>query len=219
MSLIMTFIQGVMHLDKSLQLIFQNYGILAYAILFLIIFCETGLVVVPFLPGDSLIFGAATLAVLGNANIVVLFLVLASAAILGNTVNYQIGRFIGPKIYETNNRFIKKEYLEKTHSFYEKHGGFTIIITRFMPVIRTFSPFVAGIGAMKYAEFMIYNVIGGITWVLLFSAAGYWFGNIDFVKKNFEIVMFGIVFVSLLPAILGVLKQKLSRKKCETEII
>lgn len=219
MDLIVSFIQGIMHLDKSLQMIFENYGTLAYLILFLIVFCETGLVVVPFLPGDSLIFGAAALAVLGNANIIVLFLVLVSAAILGNTVNYQIGRFIGPKIYETNNRFIKKEYLEKTHAFYEKHGGFTIIITRFMPIIRTFSPFVAGIGAMNFVKFMIYNIIGGILWVFLFSAAGYLFGNIDFVKKNFEIVMLAIIFVSLLPAAVGVIKQKFAKKNCEPEIV
>lgn len=212
MEFIISFIQGILHLDKSLQLIFENYGVIAYGILFIIVFCETGLVVTPFLPGDSLIFGAAALAVVGNANIVILYVVFLAAAILGNTLNYKIGNFIGPKIYETNNRFIKKKYLDDAHSFFDKYGGFTIIITRFMPIIRTFAPFVAGIGAMKFKRFFIFNIFGGFIWVSSFTAAGYFFGNIPFVKNNFEVVILGIVLVSVLPAVYGILKEKFKNK-------
>lgn len=204
----------VLHIDKHLGIILQDYGIWTYVILFLIIFCETGLVVTPFLPGDSLIFAAGAFAGIKSLNIVTLYFTLCAAAVLGNMVNYFIGRFIGPKIAGKEDiRFIKKEYLDKTHGFYEKHGGKTLIITRFMPIIRTFSPFVAGLGQMKYSKFTAYNLAGGISWVTLFAFAGYFFGNFPPVKENFTFVIYAIVIISLLPAVVGAVKTKLSTAK------
>ncbi|MFN0151167.1 MAG: DedA family protein [bacterium] len=197
-----------LHLDEHLNAIFQQYGTWTYAILFLIIFCETGLVVTPFLPGDSLLFAVGALSASGGLSIGVLFVLLGIAAILGDTVNYWIGNYIGPRAFSGNVRFLKKEYLDRTHAFYEKHGGKTIILARFMPIIRTFAPFVAGVGSMTYGRFFTYNVVGGIVWVGGFLFAGYFFGNIPFVKHNFEYVIIGIIFVSVLPPVIEYLRHR-----------
>ncbi|KKS73587.1 hypothetical protein A2781_03505 [Candidatus Gottesmanbacteria bacterium RIFCSPHIGHO2_01_FULL_42_27] len=203
-----------LHLDKNLALVISQIGIFTYIFLFLIIFMETGLVITPFLPGDSLLFAAGTLAVSGNLNILLLFLLLSSAAILGDTVNYWIGAIIGPKIFEKKRiPFLKKEYLTRTEKFYEKHGGKTIILARFIPIIRTFAPFVAGIGKMSYSKFASFNIIGGIAWVALFLYSGYFFGNLPLIRENFHYAIFGIIFVSILPAAIEYLKHLKSRKK------
>ena len=204
----------MLHLDKYLNIIIQNYGMGTYILLFVVIFCETGLVITPFLPGDSLLFAAGAFASLGSLNIAVLLLILGIAAVLGDTVNYLIGKTIGSRLYHKNNlRFIKKEYLDKTREFYERHGRKTIIIARFIPIIRTFAPFVAGIGEMGYLRFISYNLIGGISWVGLVTVTGYFFGNLPAVKNNFTFVIFAIIFISILPGISGFIKQK-SNKKC-----
>ncbi len=213
MNMITSFIDIMLHLDKYLNLIIQNYGTVTYIFLFIIIFCETGLVVTPFLPGDSLLFAAGAFASLGSLNIAVLFLILGIAAVLGDTVNYLIGKTIGGKLYHKNNlRFIKKEYLDRTQEFYERHGGKTIILARFIPIIRTFAPFVAGIGEMSYLRFISYNLIGGISWVGLVTFMGYFFGNLPAVKNNFTFVIFAIIFISILPGIIGFIKQRLNKK-------
>lgn len=210
MNVIKGFIDIMLHLDKYLNLVIQNYGMGTYIFLFIIIFCETGLVVTPFLPGDSLLFAAGAFASLGSLNIALLLLVLGIAAALGDTVNYLIGKTIGGKLYSKNNlRFIKKEYLDKTREFYERHGGKTIIIARFIPIIRTFAPFVAGIGEMSYLRFISYNVVGGVSWAGLFTFMGYYFGNLPAVKSNFTFVIFAIIFISILPGLIGFIKQKL----------
>lgn len=214
MNVIKNFIDILLHLDKYLNLIIQNYGFGTYLLLFMIVFCETGLVVIPFLPGDSLLFAAGAFASLGSLNVVLLFLLLGLAAILGDTVNYYIGKSIGHTLYtKEKSRFIKKEYLEQTQAFYERHGGKTIIIARFIPIIRTFAPFVAGIGQMNYGRFVSYNVIGGLSWVGLFTFLGYFFGNLPVVKRNFSFVIFAIIFISILPGIIGYLNQKLKAKE------
>jgi membrane-associated protein len=194
-------IDFVLHIDRHLDEIIRNYGALTYLILFLIIFMETGLVVTPFLPGDSLLFAAATFAAIGSLNLIWLILLLITAAILGDATNYFIGRKLGNKLINT--RWVKKEYLDKTHHFYEKHGGKTIIIARFVPIVRTFAPFVAGIGEMSYRRFASFNVIGGVMWVLAFLFAGYFFGNIPVVRENFGIVIIAIIIISVLPAVIG----------------
>lgn len=208
-----------LHLDVHLNEIILNYGFWTYLILFLIIFAETGLVFTPFLPGDSLLFAAGTFAALGSFNLPLLFIILVIAAILGDTVNYWIGNYIGPKIFSQEKiRFLKKEHLQKTHNFYEKHGGKTIIIARFMPIIRTFAPFVAGIGSMTYGHFIAYNVIGGITWVAIFVFGGYFFGNIPFVKSNFSIVILAIILISVLPGVIEFFRQRaLSKAGAESQ--
>jgi len=199
----------LIHLDRYLNFIINTYGTLAFVILFMVIFAETGLVVTPFLPGDSLIFVLGALAANGEINILAIALVLMTAAIVGNVVNYQIGRFIGPKVFTDHKiPFLRTEYLERTHRFYEKHGGKTIIIARFIPIIRTFAPFVAGIGQMSYPRFISFNIIGSVSWVALFLTGGYYFGNIPAVERNFSLVVFGIIFVSLLPAIIAYLREK-----------
>ncbi|MDD4171190.1 MAG: DedA family protein [Syntrophomonas sp.] len=209
LSISFTLLDILINLDKYLNLIFNNYGTWAYLILFLVIFCETGLVVTPFLPGDSLIFVLGALAASGEINLLVIVSILMSAAILGNIVNYQIGRFLGPKVFSGKKiRFLKTEYLVRTHEFYEKHGGKTIIIARFIPIIRTFAPFVAGIGHMSYPRFLFFNIIGCVGWVALFLAGGYAFGNIPAVQRNFTLVVFGIIFISLLPAIIAFLRER-----------
>jgi len=205
-----------LHLDKHLSQIIQNYGVWTYLLLFLVIFMETGFVVTPFLPGDSLLFAAGTFAspALGSSlNIFLLWALLCTAAILGDTVNYWIGHFIGPKAFTGEIRFLKKEYLDRTHEFYEKHGGKTIIIARFIPIIRTFAPFVAGIGAMNYGRFITYNVVGGVVWVTIFTFGGYYFGNLPFVKENFSLVVIAIIFISVVPMIFEFIKQRTSGAK------
>lgn len=193
----------IIHLDKHLIYLINAYGLLVYAIIFLIIFCETGLVVTPFLPGDSLIFVLGALGASGQINLPIICLLLMTAAILGNMLNYQIGHFLGPKVFEKDSGLLfKKEYLIRTHNFFEKHGGKTIVIARFMPIIRTFAPFVAGIGQMDYPRFTLFNIVGCIAWVLVFLIGGYLFGNVPGVKNNFSFVIFGIIFVSLIPALI-----------------
>ncbi len=204
----------IIHLDKHLQAILQNYGAFTYLILFAIVFCETGLVVMPILPGDSLIFVAGTFAAIASLQFRFLAFLLIFAAFAGDTVNYHIGKFIGPKIFGQGKiRFLNKEYLMKTHDFYEKYGGKTIIFARFIPIIRTFAPFVAGIGSMEYSKFVVYNLAGGISWVLLFLCGGYFFGNIPTVKHNFTLVIFAIIFISILPAVITFLKEKYFKKQ------
>jgi len=205
-------IDFIIHLDTHLSDLIQTYGLWTYLILFVVIFCETGLVVTPFLPGDSLIFAAGTFAARGDLKVGWLFLILAAAAVLGDTVNYWIGKIIGPKIFHKEKTpFFKKEYLDRTHEFYEKYGAETIIIARFVPIIRTFAPFVAGIGRMSYLKFISYNVIGGVGWVAIFTFGGYFFGNIPFVKNNFSIVIIAIILISLVPAVVEFLKHRKKR--------
>jgi membrane-associated protein len=198
-----------LHLDTYLADIISQYGTWTYAILFFVIFMETGFVVTPFLPGDSLLFAAGTFAALGSLNIWLLFFLLSGAAILGDTVNYTIGHYLGDRAY--NIKWIKKEYLDKTHAFFEKHGGKTIFLARFVPIVRTFAPFVAGIGHMSYGYFISYNFIGGIVWVALFTFAGYFFGNIPFVRDNFEFVIIAIILISVVP--IGIEWWKARRQK------
>jgi membrane-associated protein len=188
-----------LHLDEHLANIINQYGTWTYAILFLIVFMETGFVVTPFLPGDSLLFAAGTFAALGSLNVWLMMILLIIAAIAGDTVNYWIGHYLGDRAY--NIKWIKKEYLDRTHAFFEKHGGKTIFLARFVPIVRTFAPFVAGMGKMSYGYFFSYNVFGGIVWVMLFSLLGYFFGNIPFVKANFELVIIAIILVSVVPAV------------------
>jgi len=204
-----TFIDFLLHIDIYLQQWVTDYRTWTYFILFLIIFCETGLVVTPFLPGDSLLFAAGTVAAMPNQplNIIVIIFLLICAAFIGDNTNYFIGRYLGLKVYEKDYRLIKKKYLIKTHNFYEKHGGKTLIIARFMPILRTFAPFVAGVGTMKYLRFFSFSILGNILWVTLFSLAGYFFGNIPLVRKNFTLAIFAIIFVSLLPMIIAISKQ------------
>ena len=188
-----------LHLDVYLQDIIQNYGVWVYAILFLVIFMEIGFVVTPFLPGDSLLFAAGTFAAIGSLNVWLVFGLLFFAAVLGDTINYAIGHYLGTWLLEKNIRFLKPKHLEKTHRFFEKHGGKTIVIARFVPIVRTFAPFVAGIGAMMYKRFLAYNILGAFLWTALFIFSGYFFGNIPFVKNNFELVIVGIILISVIP--------------------
>lgn len=197
-----------LHLDKHLDGIIKLYGTLTYVILFLVIFAETGLVFAPLLPGDSLLFAAGTFAALGSLNVHYLFFLLSTAAIIGDTVNYWIGHYIGPKLFAKNSRYLKKEYLDRTHQFFEKYGGKTIIIARFVPIVRTFAPFVAGVGAMTYSKFILFNVVGGILWCALFIYGGFFFGNLPFIKNNFSLVIIVIIFLSLLPTITEYLRHK-----------
>lgn len=215
MDLLLRLVNFILHIDVHLEELIAHYQAWTYGILFFIIFMETGFVVTPFLPGDSLIFAAGTLAARDGSplHIIWLFLLLAAAAILGDTVNYWIGHKIGPRAFSGNVRFLKKEYLDRTHAFFEKHGGKTIILARFIPIIRTFAPFVAGIGEMSYGHFISYNVIGGIAWVALFCFGGYFFGNIPFVEKNFSIVVIAIVLISVVPMLYEIIKSRIQSKK------
>ena len=188
-----------LHIDRHLEELTRNYGAWTNALLFVVVFCETGLVVTPFLPGDSLLFTAGALASLGTLNVWVLFLLLALAAVLGDTVNYWIGKKIGPRAFDGSVKFLKQEHLRKTEAFYEKHGKKTIILARFVPIVRTFAPFVAGVGSMTYGTFIAYNVIGGVAWVAICVFSGYFFGNIPIVKKNFSLVVLAIIGISTLP--------------------
>lgn len=209
MELTTEFMRIFIHLDKYLNTVIQNYGIWTNLILFIIIFCETGLVVTPFLPGDSLLFAAGTFAASGSLEIRWLLILLATAAVVGDTVNYSIGHFLGSKIfYKEDVRFLNKKYLERAHEFYEKHGGKAIILARFIPIIRTFVPFVAGIANMNYLRFLSYNIIGGIVWVVLLLCAGYFFGNIPIVKQNFTLVIYVIILISILPGLIEFLRSR-----------
>jgi membrane-associated protein len=203
-----------LHLDQHLNIIIKDYGLWTYLLLFAIIFCETGLVVTPILPGDSLLFAAGAFSANGALDPLWLFLLLAIAAVAGDTVNYWIGKWVGPRVFHQEKvRFLKKEYLVRTHEFYERHGGKTIIIARFIPIIRTFAPFVAGVGEMTYLRFISYNIIGGIAWIALFIFGGYFFGNLPLVKKNFTLVVLAIVFISILPGIIEFLRQRTAASK------
>jgi membrane-associated protein len=217
MDLVRSFIDIVLHIDVHLHQWVTEYRMWTYLILFTIIFCETGLVITPFLPGDSLLFAAGTIAAMNGEplSIVIVIPVLIAAAFLGDNTNYFFGRFLGHKVYEKNYRLIKREYLDKTHKFYEKHGRITIIIARFMPIIRTFAPFVAGVGTMHYFRFVSFSILGNILWVSLFSLAGYFFGNIPVVKNNFSIVIITIIFVSLLPMIIAFIRNYLEKRRTE----
>ena len=215
MEFLVDLLELFLHLDDYLAQIISQYGVWTYALLFLVIFMETGFVVTPFLPGDSLLFAAGSFAALGVLNPWMLVLLMSLAAILGDSLNYTIGHYIGPKAFSGNVRFLKKEHLDKTHAFYEKHGGVTIILARFIPIVRTFAPFVAGIGAMNYPKFIVYNVIGGVLWVNIFVWLGYFFGNIPFVKENFEITIVLIILISLLPMLYEYIAGKMRKPESE----
>ena len=202
-------IDFILHLDRHLAALIQDYGLWTYLILFLIIFCETGLVVTPILPGDSLLFAVGTFAASGALDLGVILLLLSAAAIAGDTVNYAIGARVGPRIFHQEGvRFLNREYLDRTHRFYEQHGAKTIVIARFVPIIRTFAPFVAGLGWMSYARFITYNVVGGVGWIVCLVLGGYAFGNIPVVRQNFSLVIVAIIVLSLLPGLIEVLRQR-----------
>lgn len=215
MNFILSFLDFVIHIDKHLILLIQDYGNLVYPLLFFIIFGETGLVITPFLPGDSLLFALGALSNEGKINIIFLGIILSIAALLGNTLNYYIGRYFGHHILQSNHKFlrkiIKKEYIDKTHDFFGKHGGKAVILSRFFPILRTFAPFVAGIGDMNIIRYSIYNIIGGVSWVTIILSLGYSFGTIPFIKNNFTLIVFGIIGISLLPAIYAIVVSKFSK--------
>ena len=212
MQLINYFIDFALHLDKYLSIIIQNYGTLTYFILFAIIFAETGFVITPFLPGDSLLFAAGTFAALGSLNIYALFLVLAFAAILGDTINYSIGKYLGSRAFDKYPRIFRKEYLEKTKNFYGKYGVKTIVLARFVPIVRTFAPFVAGVGKMNYSKFLSYNIIGGILWVALLVFGGFYFGKIPIIRNNFSVAIYIIIALSFIPLIVEFWRHKRNKK-------
>ena len=209
MELIRQLVDVLLHLDRHLSTVIQDYGMWTYLILFLIIFCETGLVVTPILPGDSLLFAVGTFAARGALDLGLVLLLLSVAAVAGDTVNYAIGYRVGPQIFRKEGvRFLKREYLDRTHRFYERHGAKTIVIARFVPIIRTFAPFVAGIGRMRYARFVVYNVVGGVGWIAALVLGGYGFGNIPVVRQNFTLVIFAIIGLSILPGVIEFLRQR-----------
>ena len=210
--LLKAIIEFVLHIDTHLGEIISNYGVLTYLILFFIVFAETGFVFTPFLPGDSLLFAAGAFAALGDLRILGVLGILGMAAILGDTVNYWIGHFFGQKLIENPRIPINKEHIEKTEKFYAKYGGKTIVLARFVPIVRTFAPFVAGVGKMHYGQFISFNIIGGVVWVLLFTLAGFFFGNIPAVKENFSVVILVIIFLSVVPIAIEVAKAKINRK-------
>jgi membrane-associated protein len=209
MELMAKFIDLFFHLGEHLHWVIQNYGVWTYLLLFLIIFCETGLVVTPILPGDSLLFATGTFAASGSLKAGWLFAILSFAAVAGDTVNYWIGYFVGPKVFHKEKvRFLNRDYLDRTHRFYEKYGGKTIIIARFIPIIRTFAPFVAGIGKMTYRHFITYNISGGVAWIAAFVFGGFYFGNLLFVKKHFTLMIYLIIVISILPGVMEFLRQR-----------
>lgn len=215
--LIKHLIDFILHIDQHLNILCNTYGLWVYLILFIIIFCETGLVVTPILPGDSLLFAVGSLAAIGALNLTMSIILISTAAILGDTVNYGIGNFVGPKVFHDDHaRFLNKEYLRRTHAFYEKHGGKTIIIARFLPIIRTFAPFVAGIGSMTYPRFLFFNVIGGMLWVLVAVLSGYWFGSLPFIKQHFSIVIMALVVIPGIPALVEFIRIQIDRRKSKT---
>ncbi|VVB79751.1 SNARE associated Golgi protein [uncultured archaeon] len=207
--MISEFFQFLMHLDVNLLLLVQSYGIIIYPLLFIVLFCETGLVVAPFLPGDSLLFAAGTLAAVGALNLWIVLFILLFAAIIGDSVNYSIGKFAGRKLIEKN--YIKEAYIQKTEHFYEKYGNKTIVIARFMPIIRTFAPFIAGVGRMNYTKFLFYNILGAVMWVLLFVLGGFFFGNIPLIKEHFSLVILLIIIISIVPAVIDFVRYKFSK--------
>lgn len=209
MDLLLSLWDIVVHLDKHLAVLVQNHGPWIYAILFAIVFCETGLVVTPFLPGDSLLFIAGSLAALGSMDVHLLVVLLIFAAVLGDALNYRIGAWVGPKMFKDDNaRFLKRSHLEKAHAFYEKWGGAAILLARFAPFLRTYVPFVAGMSRMTYAKFALYNITGGVIWVASLTYLGYFFGNIPWVKNHQGFIIVGIIVVSLIPVLIGVLKAR-----------
>ena len=216
MTLVNSLIDIILHLDVHLSAIITQYGVWTYGLLFGVIFVETGLVVTPFLPGDSLLFAAGTFAALGALNVWLLFLLLAVAAVLGDTANYWIGHYLGTRAY--NIKWIKREYLERTQHFFDKYGRKTIFLARFVPIVRTFAPFVAGIGRMSYPAFISYNIFGGITWVALFTFAGYFFGNIPFIRHNFSLVVMAIVLISIVPMIVEAIKAQREGKQAKASV-
>ncbi len=213
-----TIIDYILHLDRHLNVVLESVGMWSYLLFFAIIFAETGLVVTPFLPGDSLVFTLGTLAATGSLNIGWLFVILSAAAILGDSANYAVGKYFGSIILRKQGAwFLKKEHIERTHRFYEKYGSKTIVLARFVPVVRTFAPFVAGVGRMSYAHFLTYNVIGGLLWITLFVFGGYFFGNIPVVKKNFGLVIIVIIILSILPAVIEIWKEKRRSSVCPAD--
>ena len=220
MEILKDFIDLFLYLDEHLAELIAKYGAWTYAILFVIVFCETGLVVTPLLPGDSLLFAAGALAATGSLNVHTVAILLIFAAVLGDTANYWIGHRVGPKVFHKEKaRFFKKEYLDRTHQFYEKHGGKTIIIARFIPIIRTFAPFVAGIGRMSYGKFFLYNVVGGIAWVVSFVYGGYYFGNVQVVKRHFTLVILAIIIISIMPGVIEYLRHRGEKIKKRSRIV
>jgi membrane-associated protein len=214
MELVKTFVSFFMHIDVHLSVVIAAYGVWTYLILFLVIFCETGLVVTPLLPGDSLLFAAGAFAAKGALDVAWLFGLLSVAAILGDTANYWIGCCVSPKVFRTGQtRFLNRKYLDRTHQFYEKYGGKTIVIARFVPIIRTFAPFVAGLGSMSYWRFISYNVIGGVAWIAVCLFAGYFFGNLPIVKRNFSLVILAIVIISILPGVIEFARQRVKASR------
>ncbi|MCX8744858.1 DedA family protein [Snodgrassella sp. B3882] len=214
MSVTSALIDFILHIDQHLQFIVAHYGIWIYAILFLLIFCETGLVVTPFLPGDSLLFAAGSIAAVGEMNVHLMVALLLIAAIVGDAVNFALGKYFGQRLFANpQSKIFKQIYLHKTQEFYQKHGGKTIVIARFMPIVRTFAPFVAGMGHMHYGHFIRYNCIGAVIWVVLFSYAGYFFGNLPIIKQNLSLALIIIIAISLLPAVIEILRHKLSAHK------
>lgn len=211
--MISTFLYYIIHVDKYISILIQNYGVWVYLILFIVIFCETGLVVTPFLPGDSLLFTVGAFSAKSIIDIKYAFLIFLFASVLGDTVNFHIGLYLGPKFNNGRHRFIKKEYVDKTYSFYERHGGKTIVIARFIPIIRSFAPFVAGLVKMRYIKFISFNVIGAFAWVSTILFAGYNFGNIPIIKNNFSLFIYLIILLSILPGIIGYLNNRRHVKK------
>lgn len=215
MEALTTFVDLFLHLDKHLAELVAQSGSWTYVVLFLIIFCETGLVVLPILPGDSLLFAAGAICALGSLDIVLMIVLLCIAAILGDTVNYHVGKYIGPKVFQkTDSKIFKPEYLRKTQSYFDRYGGKTIVIARFVPIVRTFAPFLAGVGTMSYGKFLSYNIFGAIFWIVSMTMAGYFFGGLEFVKRNFSLVVLAIVFISILP---GIIEWYRSRKNSFAE--
>ena len=208
MELIAQFIDIFLHLDQHLTLLINQYGVWVYAILFAIIFCETGLVVMPFLPGDSLLFVVGALAATGALDVQLVILLLMAAAFLGDNTNYWIGRFIGPRVFTLESRWLNRRHLEKTEAFYEKHGGKTVVFARFLPIFRTFAPFVAGIGRMIYSRFVLFSILGAIVWINSLVFLGYFFGNIPIVKNNLTVAILGIIVLSLMPGIIHFVREK-----------
>ena len=207
-------IDFILHIDQHLTELAAQYGVWIYGILFLIIFCETGLVVMPLLPGDSLLFAAGSIAAIGKMNIHLMVVLLIIAAILGDAVNFMVGKYFGEKLFSNpNSKIFKQSHLQKTQQFYAKHGGKTIILARFIPIVRTFAPFVAGMGHMTYHHFLAYNVIGGVLWVTIFSYLGYFFGNLPIVKDNLSLVLIAIIVLSILPGIIEIIRHKRAANK------